>query len=193
MMFGWHHLCNGHELGHTLGDGGRQGDLACCSPCSHKEPDTTWQLNNKEIIEHNPSSLLLQFSYSLLTTVTWVVFCLFCFFYGLLCVCVFVCAQSHLILCNPMDCSHPGSSVCGIFLARILERVAFRIPGDLPNSDIETACLVSPALAEGFLTTVPPEKALWLIDYSPNRNLHIQRNILIYSLKKISILNPILI
>ena len=92
MMFGWHHLCNGHELGHTLGDGGRQGDLACCSPCSHKEPDTTWQLNNKEIIEHNPSSLLLQFSYSLLTTVTWVVFCLFCFFYGLLCVCVCVCS-----------------------------------------------------------------------------------------------------
>ena len=32
----------------TLGDGGRQGDLACCSPWGHKEPDTTWQLNNKQ-------------------------------------------------------------------------------------------------------------------------------------------------
>ena len=33
--------------------------------------------------------------------------------------------QSCLILCNPMDCSPPGSSVKGISLARILERVAF--------------------------------------------------------------------
>ena len=33
-------------------------------------------------------------------------------------------AQSCLTLCNPMDCSLPGSSVCGIFQARILEWVA---------------------------------------------------------------------
>ena len=33
-------------------------------------------------------------------------------------------AQSHLTLCNPMDCSPPGSSVHGIFQARILEWVA---------------------------------------------------------------------
>ena len=33
-------------------------------------------------------------------------------------------AQSCLILCNPMDCSPPGSSVYGIFQARILEWVA---------------------------------------------------------------------
>ena len=33
--------------------------------------------------------------------------------------------QSCLILCNPMDCSPPGSSVKGISLARILEWVAF--------------------------------------------------------------------
>ena len=31
------------------------------------------------------------------------------------------CAQLHLTLCNPMDCSPPGSSVHGIFQARILE------------------------------------------------------------------------
>ena len=30
--------------------------------------------------------------------------------------------QSCLTLCSPMDCSLPGSSVHGIFLARILER-----------------------------------------------------------------------
>ena len=33
-------------------------------------------------------------------------------------------AQSCLTLCNPMDYSLPGSSVCGIFQARILEWVA---------------------------------------------------------------------
>ena len=35
-----------------------------------------------------------------------------------------VCVQSCLTLCNPMDCSPPGSSVHGIFQARILEWVA---------------------------------------------------------------------
>ena len=32
-------------------------------------------------------------------------------------------AQSYLTLCNPMDCKLPGSSVHGIFQARILEWV----------------------------------------------------------------------
>ena len=39
---------------------------------------------------------------------------------------MFVCAKSlqlYLTLCNPMDCSRPGSSVCGILQARILEWV----------------------------------------------------------------------
>ena len=34
-------------------------------------------------------------------------------------------AQSCLTLCDPMDCSPPGSSVHGILQARILEWVAF--------------------------------------------------------------------
>ena len=33
-------------------------------------------------------------------------------------------AQSCLTLCDPMDCSLPGSSIHGIFQARILEWVA---------------------------------------------------------------------
>ena len=33
-------------------------------------------------------------------------------------------AQSSPTLCDPMDCSLPGSSVCGIFQARVLEWVA---------------------------------------------------------------------
>ena len=43
-----------------------------------------------------------------------------------LCVCVHTCSvsQSRPTLCNPMDCSLPGSSVQGILQARILEWVA---------------------------------------------------------------------
>ena len=33
-------------------------------------------------------------------------------------------AQSCPTLCNPMDCSLPGSSILGIFQARVLEWVA---------------------------------------------------------------------
>ena len=56
--------------------------------------------------------------------------------------CVLV-AQSGLTLCNPMDCSPPGSSFRGILQARILKWVAFPSPGDLPHPGME---LRSPAL-----------------------------------------------
>ena len=41
---------------------------------------------------------------------------------------------SHSVIsdCDPMDWSLPGSSVHGIFQARILEWVAISTPGDLP-------------------------------------------------------------
>ena len=39
----------------------------------------------------------------------------------------------------------PGSSVHGIFQARILEFVPFSSPGDLPNPGIKPALPVSPA------------------------------------------------
>ena len=42
-MVAWHHRLNGHEFEQTLGDGERQGSLACCSPWDHKELDTTEQ------------------------------------------------------------------------------------------------------------------------------------------------------
>ena len=41
-MTGWHHQCNGHELGQTSGDGEGQGGLACCSPWGCQESDMTW-------------------------------------------------------------------------------------------------------------------------------------------------------
>ena len=57
-------------------------------------------------------------------------------------------AQSCLTLCNPMDCSPLGSSVHGVFQARILEQVAISFTGDLPNPGIEA---MSPALQEDSL------------------------------------------
>ena len=50
-------------------------------------------------------------------------------------VCVLV-AQSCPTLCDPMDCSPLGSSVHGIFQARIMEWVAISFFRDLPNSGI---------------------------------------------------------
>ena len=77
------------------------------------------------------------------------------------CVCVHtrVHAQSCPVLCNPMDCRPPGSSVHGIIQARILEWVLpFPPLGDLPDPGIELASLVPPTLAGKFLTTEPPGK-----------------------------------
>ena len=45
-MAGWHHQCNGHELGQTSGDVEGQGGLVCYSPWGRKESDTTEGLNN---------------------------------------------------------------------------------------------------------------------------------------------------
>ena len=65
-------------------------------------------------------------------------------------------AQSCLTLCDPMHCSLPGSSVHGIFEARILEWVAIPSPGDLPNPGIEPRY---PALQADALPSKPPGKS----------------------------------
>ena len=44
-MVGWHHQLDGHEFEQAVGVGDGLGSLACCSPCGHKELDTTEQLN----------------------------------------------------------------------------------------------------------------------------------------------------
>ena len=44
-IVGWHHRTDGHEFEQALGAGDGQRSLACCSPWSHKELDTTEQLN----------------------------------------------------------------------------------------------------------------------------------------------------
>ena len=47
-MVEWHHRFNGPEFEEALGDREEQGSLACWSPQSHEESDTTEQLNNSK-------------------------------------------------------------------------------------------------------------------------------------------------
>ena len=80
------------------------------------------------------------------------------------CVCMCVCARAHApscpTLCDPMDCSPPGSSVHGIFQARILEWVSISYFRGSSDPGMEPTSLVSPALAGRFFNTGPPGKPL---------------------------------
>ena len=60
-----------------------------------------------------------------------------------------------LILCNPTDCSLPGSFIHGISRQQYWSGLPFPSPGDLPNLGIKPA---SPALAGGVFTAEPPRK-----------------------------------
>ena len=50
-------------------------------------------------------------------------------------------SRSVVSLCDPVDCSPPGSSVHGILQARILEWVAIPFSRDLPDPGIEPRSL----------------------------------------------------
>ena len=52
-------------------------------------------------------------------------------------------AQLYLTVCDPMDCSLPGSSVHGIFQARILEWVAmlFSKGSSRPRDQTPVSCI----------------------------------------------------
>ena len=70
------------------------------------------------------------------------------------CVCVHAkLLQLCLTVCDPMDCSPPGSSVHGIPQARIQQWIA--IPSSRGSSQpwIKPVSLVSPALGSRFFTT----------------------------------------
>ena len=73
------------------------------------------------------------------------------------CVCVFLVTQSCWTLCDPKDCSPPGSSVHGILQARIMDGMACPPPRDLPNPGTEPR---SPALQADSLPSEPPEKPM---------------------------------
>ena len=76
-----------------------------------------------------------------------------------MCVCMFVCVLvilSCLTLCDPMDCSPPGSSVRGILQARILERVA--ISSSRRSSQTRDRTQVSHIAGDSLLSE-PPGKS----------------------------------
>ena len=77
------------------------------------------------------------------------------------------CMLSLVRLCDPMDCSQPGSSVHGILQARILEWAAISHPGDLPNRGTEPESPLAPSLAGRFFTTELPGKTSM---YTRDRN-----------------------
>ena len=62
--------------------------------------------------------------------------------------------QSCPTLCDPMDCSLPGSFVHGIFQNKNMNGLLCPPPGDLPDSGIEPMSLIeSPVLAGGLFAT----------------------------------------
>ena len=68
-------------------------------------------------------------------------------------------AQSFLTLCDPMDCSPPGSSVHGIFQARILELVAISTSrGIFPTQGFNWHLLCLLHWQADSFTTEPPGK-----------------------------------
>ena len=68
--------------------------------------------------------------------------------------------QSRLTLCNPMDCSPPGTSAHGISQARILEWVA--ISFSTPQTKFTSSFLQSENLQDLIATWPPKQKAIFL-------------------------------
>ena len=60
--------------------------------------------------------------------------------------CVCSVTQSCPTLCDPMDCSLPGSSIRGIFQQEYWSGLPFPTPEDLPNSGIEPVSPVALAM-----------------------------------------------
>ena len=69
--------------------------------------------------------------------------------------------KSHLTLCSPMDCSPPGSSVHGVFQARIPEWVAISSSRGSSQPRDQTASLMSPVFSGGFFTSSATWEALY--------------------------------
>ena len=66
--------------------------------------------------------------------------------------------QSCLILCDPMNCSPPGSPVHGGFSRQeYWSGLPCLPPGDLPDPGIKPEFLMSPAWQMGSLPLVPPQ------------------------------------
>ena len=75
-------------------------------------------------------------------------------------------AQSCQTLCDPVDCSPPGSSVNEILQAGILEWVVFPFPRGLPDPGINPG---SPTLWADSLLSEPTGEPLFLVPQNPSQ------------------------
>ena len=74
------------------------------------------------------------------------------------CVCVYSIAHLSLTLCDPMNCSSPGSPSVGFSRQEYWSGLLFLPPEGLPDPGIEPMSPASPVLAGGFFTTEPLRK-----------------------------------
>ena len=90
---------------------------------------------------------------------------------GILC----SCAQSCLTLCDPMNCSSPGSSIHGIFYVKILEWVAIPFSRDSfwPRDQTWVSCIS--CIAGWVFIAEPPGKTLILWHHLTEVNLHMSQ------------------
>ena len=76
---------------------------------------------------------------------------------------IFLCSFSRAQLCmTPWTVAHQAPLSMGFSRQEYWSGVPFLTPGDLPDSGIEPASLVSPALAGGFFTM----SATWEVIFS---------------------------
>ena len=78
--------------------------------------------------------------------------------------------QSHLTICDLMDCSLPGTSVHGILQVRIMEWVAIPFSKDPPEQGIKPG---SPSLQTDSLPPELPGKP-WVCIFYHNLNTQIK-------------------
>ena len=98
-------------------------------------------------------------------------------------------AQSCLTLCNPMDCHPPGSSIHGIFQARVLEwgAIAFSAPIGFISSHQALQGICLPSLLSEIIRCWKlwlGELAIWITTWQIKSNTfwldYITKSIIIY-------------
>ena len=93
-----------------------------------------------------------------------------------MCVCV---SQSCPTLCDPMDCSPPGSSVTEFSRQEYWSELPFPSPGDLPDPGMEPR---STALQADSLLSEPPGKhnkknMVWYLEILPDTNFPVAQTV----------------
>ena len=196
-MAGWHHQLDGHELERTLGVGAGQGGLVCCDSWGCKESDMTERLNWTELISNISRYLqwwwyewvwdfccwafpgtanvtvgccwhlwlkeVLISSYRLMNRET--------MFFSIQVQWVSEVAQWCLTLCDPRDCSLPGSFIHGVFQARVLEWVATSLSrrSSWPRDWTRVSCSVGRHFTTREVTVQGPLKSCpWISRQRPS-------------------------